>query len=69
MKMVKTLPEFEYFTVFLNNRNFFTKMRISKVTDCAALRMYQIKYIACAFTSIGLVSTLLEKIGFDTFSM
>ena len=25
------------FTVFLNNRNFFSKMRISKVTDYAAL--------------------------------
>ena len=37
MKMVKTLPEFEYFTVFLNNRNFFSKMRILKVTDYAAI--------------------------------
>ena len=38
MKMVKTLPEFEYlFTVFFNNKNFFSKMRISKVTDYAAL--------------------------------
>ena len=37
MKMVKTLPEFEYFTVFLNNRNFFSKMRIFKVTDYAAI--------------------------------
>ena len=38
MKMVKCLPEFEYFTVSLNNRNFISKIRISKVTDYAALR-------------------------------
>ena len=35
--MVKCLPEFEYFTVFLKNRNFISKIRISKVTDYAAL--------------------------------
>ena len=40
MKMVKCLviPEFEYFTVFLKNRNFISKIKISKVTDYAALR-------------------------------
>ena len=37
MKIVKCLPEFEYFTVFLKNRNFISKIRISKVTDYAAL--------------------------------
>ena len=37
MEMVKCLPEFEYFTVFLKNRNFISKIRISKVTDYAAL--------------------------------
>ena len=37
MKMVKCLPEFEYFTVFLKNSNFISKIRISKVTDYAAL--------------------------------
>ena len=37
MKMVKCLHEFEYFTVFLKNRNLITKIRISKVTDYAAL--------------------------------
>ena len=38
MKMVNCLPEFEYFfTVFLKNRNFISKIRISKVTDYAAL--------------------------------
>ena len=35
--MVKCLPEFEYFSVFLKNRNFISKIRISKVTDYAAL--------------------------------
>ena len=38
MKMVKCLPEFEYFTVFLKNRNVISKIRRSKVTDYAALR-------------------------------
>ena len=38
MKMVKCLPEFEYFTVFLKNRNLISKIRISKVTDYAALK-------------------------------
>ena len=37
MKMVKCLPKLEYFTVFLKNRNFIFKIRISKVTDYAAL--------------------------------
>ena len=37
MKKVKCLPEFEYFTVFLKNRNFISKTKISKVTDYAAL--------------------------------
>ena len=39
MKMVKCLPEFEYFTVFLKNRKFISKIRRSKVTDYAALKM------------------------------
>ena len=39
MKMVKCLPEFEYFTVFLKNINFISKIRISKVTDYAALML------------------------------
>ena len=37
MKMVKCLPELSIFTVFLKNRNFISKIRISKVTDYAAL--------------------------------
>ena len=35
--MVKCLPEFEYFTVFLKKRNFISKISKSKVTDYAAL--------------------------------
>ena len=39
MKMVKCLPEFEYFYFILANRNFISKIRISKVTDYAALTL------------------------------
>ena len=35
--MVKCLPEFEYFHYILENRNFISKIRRSKVTDYAAL--------------------------------
>ena len=35
--MVKCLPEFEYFTVFLKNKNIIFKIRRIKVTDYAAL--------------------------------
>ena len=38
-KMVKCLPEFEYFTVFLKNKNIIFKIRRSKVTDYAASRV------------------------------
>ena len=37
--MVKCLPEFEYFTVFLKNKNIIFKIRRSKVTDYAALNL------------------------------
>ena len=43
MKMVKCFSESEYFTVFLKNRNFISKIRRSKVTDYGALK--QDKYI------------------------
>ena len=44
MKMVKCILKFEYFyTVFLKNRIFISKIRISKVTDYAAL-IYDQKY-------------------------
>ena len=36
--MVKYLPEFEYLTVFLKNKNIIFKIRRSKVTDYAALK-------------------------------
>ena len=36
--MVKCLPEFEYFTVFLKNKNIIFEIRSSKVTDYAALK-------------------------------
>ena len=35
--MVKSLHDFEYFTVFLKNGNFTSKIKRSKVTDYAAL--------------------------------
>ena len=53
MKMVKCLPEFEYFffTVFLKNRVFISKIRILKVTDYAALNGLSIfKYQSSAAT-------------------
>ena len=34
---MKYLHEFEYFTVFLKNRNFISKIKRSKVTEYAAL--------------------------------
>ena len=37
--MVKCLPEFEYFSVFLKNENIIFKFRRSKVTDYAALSL------------------------------
>ena len=41
--MVKSLLEFEYFTVFLKNRNFTSKIKRSKVTDYAALKLMDTK--------------------------
>ena len=35
--MVKRLPEFEYLYCILENRNFISKIKRSKVTDYAAL--------------------------------
>ena len=37
MKMVKCLPEFDCFNVFLKIETLFSKIRISKVTDYATL--------------------------------
>ena len=36
MKIVKCLPEFEYFYCILEKYKLFSKIRISKVTDYAA---------------------------------
>ena len=43
--MVKYLPEFEYFTVFLKYKNIIFKIRRSKVTDYAALTKGLILFI------------------------
>ena len=40
--MVKCLPEFEYFTVLLKNRNFISKIRRSKVTDYANIKYFTV---------------------------
>ena len=42
--MVKCLHEFEYFTVFLKNKNIIFKIRRSKVTDYAALSILDAKW-------------------------
>ena len=41
--MVKCLPEFEYFTVLLKKKNIIFKIRRSKVTDYAALKLLIIR--------------------------
>ena len=51
--MVKCLPEFEYFTVFLKNKNIIFKIRRSKVTDYAALRIICCLKIFSNFSSGG----------------
>ena len=43
--MVKCLPEFEYFTVFLKNKNIIFKIRRSKVTDYAALKCVNLGFL------------------------
>ena len=40
MKLVKCIPEFYFFTVFLKNRNISSKIKRSKATDYAALRVH-----------------------------
>ena len=42
MKMVKCNLNLSIFTVFLKNTNFISKIRISKVTDYAALSMFKL---------------------------
>ena len=51
--MVKCLPEFEYFAVFLKTRNIISNIRRSKVTDYAALNMQAAKaHIAAHLCSL-----------------
>ena len=58
--MVKCLPEFENFTVFLKNRNFISKIRISKVTDYAALSYHlSLRPLFCLFLSGRFTQVLL----------
>ena len=47
MKMVKMFAWIEFSTVFLKNRNFISKIRISKVTDYAALRNVFLRRFFC----------------------
>ena len=44
-KMVKCLTEFEYFTIFLKNKNIIFKIRRSKVTDYAALTEKNLNHV------------------------
>ena len=60
--MVKCLPEFEYFTVFLKNRNFISKIRRSKVTDYAALRENE-TFCTVLLTSQVVMIQSLQPIG------
>ena len=42
--MVKCLPVFEYFTVFLKNKNIISKIRRSKFTDYATLTLCSVLF-------------------------
>ena len=43
--MVKGLPEFEHFTVFLKNIKFVSKIRRSKITNYAALSVKNVSSV------------------------
>ena len=64
--MVKCLPEFEYFTVFLKNKNIIFKIRRSKVTDYAALKVKRTfeGVVCCKFKIVvcGLIGPKHEKV-------
>ena len=47
--MVKCLPEFEYFTVFLKNKHIIFKIRRSIVTDYAALKIFLFEVLVTIF--------------------
>ena len=61
--MVKCLPEFEYFTVFLKNRNFISKIRRSKVTDYAALKF--IVVLSSFLAKDALLITFVNILDYD----
>ena len=52
-KKVKSIPDFFFFTVFLKNRNIIFKMKISKVTEYAALT---------SLTFMGTINTIPENL-------
>ena len=61
--MVKCLPEFEYFTVFLKNKNISFKIKRSKVTDYAALRVHLVTYCSqCNQTASPLCSNTKKSV-------
>ena len=65
--MVKCLPEFEYFTVFLKNKNIIFKIRISKVTDYAALSLTDVVFnilINVKMPTIVGILTFMSRINF-----
>ena len=45
MKIVKCLPEFKFFYCILEKWKFISKIRISKVTDYTALKLFIKNYI------------------------
>ena len=55
--MVKCLPEFEYFYCVLKNKNIIFKIRRSKVTDYAAL-----KIDAESFRSLPIIVTITNTV-------
>ena len=59
--MVKCLPEFEYFTVFLKNKNIIFKIRRSKVTDYAALKQRRLSRVYAYAHAVSPVISLLAS--------
>ena len=75
-KKVKCIPEFSIFTVFLKNRNIISKMKISKVTDYAALNFKPSskpsypgleKYFCHCVLAMGNTSCFRTRMNFDFF--
>ena len=53
MKMVKFLTEFEYLYCILEKNNFISKIKISKVTDYAALILVVPSAASCSISSLN----------------